>query len=548
MFLSRTPRLAVVFFLACAIALTFALFTGHAWEDYYITFRSSRHLATGDGLVFNVGERLHTFTSPLGVLLPALASLLTLNASDAAALWLFRLMSIAAFAGAVTLLVATARRQRYAGLAVAGLAAWAATDTKMVDFSINGMETGFLLLFAAYALWALLGETPRRARHLGFAWGGMMWTRPDAFIPIAALAAGWWLFNRRRDTGVSRMELLRLFLRAGLVAALVYGPWLLFAWGYFGSPIPHTIVAKATAAGPRSMSILMHHFFEVLLRACRETGPLEGLFTPAYLLFGGWPVGLVQAARWTAIGTALLWLLPWLRTETRATSLTVLVMSIYLAYFPPFCFPWYLCLPAMLAMWAFAGAVTDLLEGAKTWRWPVVVSGLRSVAAVMVLTVTGGAIWLTVEGARQLRAQQAIIEDGTRRAIGEWLRTAAAPGDTVLLEPLGYIGYFSGLRTFDLPGLSSREVVAVIREQGFDWGHVAAALHPVWMVLRPNEAEAIRATHPDVLARYEIVRAYDARERIAALPIHGRGYLAFDARFTVFHRRPPGPTTPASHR
>ena len=64
--------------------------------------------------------------------------------------------------------------------------------------------------------------------------------------------------------------------------------------------------------------------------------------------------------------------------------------------------------------------------------------------------------WFTVEAARELRAQQTLVENGLRRPIGEWLRANAAPGDTVFMEPLGHIGYFSGLKTYDFPGLSSR--------------------------------------------------------------------------------------------
>ena len=61
----------VIFLGVALISLAFATFTKHAWEDYWITFRASKNLATGHGLVYTVGERLHTFTSPLGVLLPA---------------------------------------------------------------------------------------------------------------------------------------------------------------------------------------------------------------------------------------------------------------------------------------------------------------------------------------------------------------------------------------------------------------------------------------------------------------------------------------------
>ena len=52
----RLPVLAAA--LAVVACLGFALFTGHIWEDYFITFRSSLNLATGHGLVYQPGERV----------------------------------------------------------------------------------------------------------------------------------------------------------------------------------------------------------------------------------------------------------------------------------------------------------------------------------------------------------------------------------------------------------------------------------------------------------------------------------------------------------
>src|SRR6185312_16595988 len=98
---------------AMVVALAWALSTNHVWEDFYITFRSSKNLVAGHGLVFNRGERLHTFTSPLGVLLPAAASWLA-GGLDSAAIWIFRIWSAAAFGGAAALLLVVARRYAYA--------------------------------------------------------------------------------------------------------------------------------------------------------------------------------------------------------------------------------------------------------------------------------------------------------------------------------------------------------------------------------------------------------------------------------------------------
>ena len=68
---------------------------------------------------FNPGERVHTFTSPLGVLLPALCTWMAGADHEAAALWLFRLLN-AALLGAMAWLnpVAAYMEARRAGTIV----------------------------------------------------------------------------------------------------------------------------------------------------------------------------------------------------------------------------------------------------------------------------------------------------------------------------------------------------------------------------------------------------------------------------------------------
>jgi hypothetical protein len=154
----------------------------------------------------------------------------------------------------------------------------------------------------------------------------------------------------------------------------------------------------------------------------------------------------------------------------------------------------------------------------------------------MILILEG---WLTLQSARQLKLQQAIIENGNRREIGLWLREHASPGDTVLLEPLGYIGYFSGLKTYDVPGLSSREVVELRRRGLGDWGVIIAELHPEWLVLRPHEIAGISRTSPQLLnEQYVRAREFNVLDRVSKLPIYGHTYLEYDSVFIIFHRRP----------
>lgn len=220
----------IVFGVLFAIGLGWSAYTQHVWEDFYITYRASKNLATGHGFTFTAGERVHSYTSPIGGLLPAVASLLTGNSSDRAALWIFRLMSITAYAGAGVLLWRLAHglyRSRWPALLLVGLFA---TDAKIIDFSTNGMETAFVLLFLAWTLHALFLSPARRAVHLGLAWAGLMWSRPDSFIYIGVLAIGVLLFSSERPWWRSRWSRLKEYLVAGGITTVLYAPWLIWAW------------------------------------------------------------------------------------------------------------------------------------------------------------------------------------------------------------------------------------------------------------------------------------------------------------------------------
>ncbi len=530
-----------LFTIACSVPLLFALYTDHVWEDFYITFRSSKNLATGHGLVFNVGDRLHTFTSPLGVLLPALASLLTFNSSDTAALWVFRLMGTGAFGMAAVLLFETAHRLRFSTLAAGCLVGWLITDAKSVDFCINGMETPFMLAFFTYALWAMFSSSAKRWLHLGLAWGGLMWTRPDSFIYIALLSGGVWLFNNPDHTGFRRSEWFALFLRAAGVCTAIYLPWLIFAWTYYGTPVPHTITAKAALAGPKTITGFFTSLPDIARNLWAGRGPAPAAFLPSYAAVGDWPEVTAEIARWMGVVSALLWVVPWLRTVTKAVSLSFLGACLYLAYFPPFYYPWYLCLPALLGFIAIGGLLAQLLDAVGRLKRPVFSKLLRGGLAVLGLALIGLNLWLTFASAQQLKFRQEVIETGSRRKIGEWLRVHASPHDTVFLEPLGYVGYFSGLKTYDHPGLSSREVVNSIHRLGpGNWAALITDLHPDWLVLRPNEIFDIRKAQPQLLKdTYEPVQIFGVRDQLLKSTVRGKASLNYDNFFAVYRKSAP---------
>ena len=534
----------LVFGVALLLAVMWAWTTDHVWEDYYITFRSSKNLATGHGLVFNHGEKLHTFTSPLGVLLPAAAYALTGNASDTAALWIFRIWSAAALAGAMVLIRAVARRFSYGRWAAFALVGFAMLDAKTIDFTINGMETGFLLLFISYALWAMFADTRGRWMHLGLAWAGLMWTRPDGFLYIGLLSAGVFLFNDAERTGLTRAQWVKLFFQAGALCTLVYLPWLLWAWWYYGSPIPHTIVAKGNlSTEAKTVAGALKTLLDFPWTVWQGRTSLESAFLPSYFQIGGWPTLAVTVARWLGLILAFQWVLPW-RVEVRTASFAFCGMHVYLSYFPFFPFPWYLPGTALLAAVMVGGMIAQLL--AVSDRLMEIVGSrarlLGGMVAGVTLALLGAQGWLTWQMMREMKVEQELCATAVRRKTGEWLHDHAKPGDTVFMEPLGHIGYFSGLKTYDFPGLSSREVVRAIRifQPQLDWAYIAEYLSPAWIVLRPFEVERMRHSLPRLFSEtYEVATEFNNLEPISRQTIYGRNYVEHDAHLIVFRRVKP---------
>jgi len=526
--------------LVVLLALGWAVFTQHVWEDYYITYRASKNLATGHGLTFTAGERVHSFTSPLGVLLPALASLLAGNASDDAALWIFRFMAAAALAGAVVITARTAARVTPAGGFAALLPVLlVVTDAKTVDYTINGMETPFLLLFLAWTWWALVTSPPRAWRHLGLAWAGLMWTRPDAFVYIGTLAVGAQLF-RPSESGPWWRRLLPPgdFVRAGALTTVLYLPWLVWAWRYYGTPVPNTITAKGLFLPPFTPAVLLDWVMAFPRKLWTDPSILAGTFMPAYSYNTGWPMWASRGAAGLALVAALLWLVPRLRWEARVASFAALAGQFYLYSCVGFPTPWYLPPVAFLSLVALGLALGQLAGAAR----PVLRGGARAAGIALV----SAAALLAVAVAWQLRCQQRLIEDGQRRGIGQWLKAqAASPRDTVFLEPLGYIGFFSNLKMLDYPGLCAPEVIAARRRAEshsypFCWSELIMLLQPDWLVLRPYEREYIENRDREVLEYYyERAKVFDVRPQVAAVPfLPGRGYLVNDACFEVWRRRP----------
>lgn len=517
---AQSSRARVVLLVLAALApAVFALVTNNVWEDFFITFRCSLNLVHGDGLVYEAGRTVHTFTSPLGTLLPGAISWLFHTESPQSVIDIFRVVACLALVLAWRL----AASRIDGSVALAMTAALWLLDAKLAAFSTNGMETAFLVLFVVLAWRSIVDADMRLA---GIAFGGAMWTRPDGFVFVGALAAAAWLLQDVRRwnwPGWSRL--------VGW-GACIYAPWFFWAWWYYGSPVPHTILAKKTIA-------LEVDWASVLLswpiRLIFGRTAADDAFMPPYFYFGDWPKLLWWWSKAMTLGTIVAVSWPRCARSSRVAALAFLLGGFYLELTP--LAPWYFPAWQVLAYIAIGGLIAAL-AGVTIAAKSVGKAMLAIFATFLILTQ--GLVYLAVSV--QLREQQRLIETGLRSVIGHDLRgLAISPRDTVFLEPLGYIGFYSGLAMRDTPGLCAPEVAALRRAGLKTMGALAVALKTDWVVLRGYEYKAMSAEENARFSQlYDFVGDYDMRRQVEAVEyLPGRGFLRYDAHFLIWrlHQR-----------
>jgi len=213
--------------LACLSFVVRIAIGPHITDDAYITFRYARNMVEGLGFVYNPGEHVLGTTTPLYTLA---LSLLAFILSPAAIPWTAVVLN--ALSDAISAILVFKLVKEFAA---SDSVAWASSISfafapLSVTAAVWGMETSLytMLLLLTYYFGAK-GANHKAALVSGLA----LLTRPDASI-LVLLIFGSILVGKRKIP----------FTELGVFLALV-APWLVFAWLYFGSPVPNSFMAKA---------------------------------------------------------------------------------------------------------------------------------------------------------------------------------------------------------------------------------------------------------------------------------------------------------------
>jgi arabinofuranosyltransferase len=237
--------------------LFFLLGYAQRWvsEDAFIDMRVVRHLLAGHGPVFNLGERVEAYTSPLWVALLAVwgATGWSLEVGSVAlGLILSTAGLVLAQVGAWHLAVRPAQTDATSaprhlpddrlGLPL-GVAVFALTAVAW-DFATSGLETGLVIFWLGGVFWLLARGRPMTrlgARLAALAIGCGPLVRPDLMLFSVGFAGALVVILRY---GADRRPTRRGWVGLCVIASALPIGYQVFRMGYFAALVPNTALAK----------------------------------------------------------------------------------------------------------------------------------------------------------------------------------------------------------------------------------------------------------------------------------------------------------------
>ncbi|QFU09841.1 hypothetical protein PARPLA_00596 [Rhodobacteraceae bacterium THAF1] len=265
-----------------AFTLLCVLFWPFVADDAYIVGRYALNAAAGDGLVYNVGERVSALTSPLHALLASAIARAGFHPVES-----YRLLALCLIVVGWAIAI---RRTGIGGTRLALFTALSLGSPFLALWSVGGLETAILSLLATvFAAWLVVLGRAGSARDrdylaLGALAGMMFLTRHDSVLITGPLLLAILCVDYRRP----------MLWVGGLLCAAIAGSWLLFAWLYYGDVLPTSYyikLAHSSRASIDSISALLNFallsFLAPLALLWRPTRDTRPKLTSAIQIGGG---------------------------------------------------------------------------------------------------------------------------------------------------------------------------------------------------------------------------------------------------------------------
>ena len=209
-----------------------------AWQsdDAYHGYVMSRHLAEGQGLVYNIGERSTASTCPLFTLVIALAYFVT-REMYFTSLAVCTLLSVAAYVILVYKLCRTKEQVVISFITLSGSQAF-------ISYTTSGLENSLLFFLSALFLLTLRNKERFDGKSmliLALLISLLAMARMDSVLIFVPVIVWIYLFKRENVSFIKAVSI-------GILGLLPFILWELFTCFYFGFPFPNPAYVKLGTA------------------------------------------------------------------------------------------------------------------------------------------------------------------------------------------------------------------------------------------------------------------------------------------------------------
>ncbi len=472
---------------------------GYTLDDAFIGFRYAQNFANGHGLVLNPGERVEGYTNFLWVTLLAAVPNLAANAVIAAKILgvLFNVLTLVVcyFLCGMT---RTAKASSY-GAALLLISSNAA----LIASGVDGLETPLFTLLICSAVLAYLKGLHEAHPRAQTAWvatssilfGLLVMTRPDGALAyfLIWLHAAWRFRFRPRYLALFSIPFL-----------LLYTPYFLWRWHYYGSFFPNTFYAK------HGGSLIL------FIRGAARIRNFLGLQTGGLLVAGAVAFGVLFFAS----------------TESTVLALAIFARLLFelwsggewAGYFR-------FLIPALPFLWILVERyLVGWVRAAGLGR-----RGSYALVGLLALMLVNQALhFASLRG--QLFEPHRVGFERAHVALGHWLKTNSPPRATIAVGDVGAVPFYSGLRVIDTAGLTDAHVA---RLPGplygkSDSGYVLSQ-KPQYIVLlvrrcEPTAEDFFSAMDKAIAGNDAFKREY---ERVNCWDYNGNYHLLLHARVAI---------------
>lgn len=224
------------------VLVTLVLFINRSWagEDAFIFFRYVDNFVNGNGLVFNIGERIEGFTSPLWVFFLAILRVITpLELRQIAIISGLTLSS----AAILLILLFDSSKKLFLPIGVIILI----TNSAFRDFATSGFETSLTyLLLASLALLIKKNQLWKFPFLIGVISSLLALNRPEAILFTIYIFTILVLMGIRglKSKSIPLSTSINKLVYFVLPIIILIGGYQIFRMGYFASMLPNTFYAK----------------------------------------------------------------------------------------------------------------------------------------------------------------------------------------------------------------------------------------------------------------------------------------------------------------